>query len=297
MEEESVVTVVASEENHKGLPALIFTREQLDLIKRTIAKGSTDDELALFLYTAKRTGLDPLTRQIHAVKRFDSSQNREVMAVQIAIDGYRLVADRTGKYAPGREPSFEADKNGNIVSATAYIKKFAGGEWHEVAATAFFSEYSAKKKDGGLTKMWAERPRTMLAKCAEALAIRKAFPAELSGTYTPDEMEHAGEERPATPAIKGPEAKPATKPEAKAEPKAEPKAEGEDSITFIPVSSSSKPDKNGKERFAVKNTGDVWYSTYDPEIGAAILAARENKTTISLVYKTDGDFNNIVRLG
>lgn len=174
-----------------GLPSLNFTQEQVDLIKRTVCKGATDDELALFLYVAKKSGLDPLARQIHAVKRWDQSQGREVMAFQTGIDGYRLTAERTGKYIPGREPTF-SEINGNIVSATAYVRKVVAGVAYEIAATAYMAEYIARKKDGSLTHIWATKPHVMLAKCAEALALRKAFPAELSGVRADEEMEAVG---------------------------------------------------------------------------------------------------------
>lgn len=172
-----------------------WSREQVNLIRDTVARDTTDTEFELFLYTAHRMGLDPLLRQIHAVKRWDSNLGRMAMAVQTGIDGYRLIADRTGKYAPGREPSFVYDDKGNIAAATAYVMKLVSGTWHEVGATAHFSEYAGRKKDGGLTSMWAGKPHIMLAKCAEAIALRRAFPAEMAGVYTKEEMPEAEEAR------------------------------------------------------------------------------------------------------
>lgn len=167
---------------------------KIELIKRVIAKGCTNDELELFLYHAKRTGLDPLAKQIHAIKRWSSQEGRDVMSIQTGIDGFRLIADRTNKYAPGKKPDF-VERDDKLYSATAYVMKFAGDQWHEVSAEAFWDEYVQTKKDKDgtpiPTAMWKKMPHTMLAKCAEALALRKAFPAELSGLYTFDEMAQA----------------------------------------------------------------------------------------------------------
>lgn len=174
-----------------------------DLIKRTICKGSSDEELELFLYTCKRTGLDPLMKQAYAVKRWSSADKREVMTIQTSIDGYRLIADRTGRYAPGKEPTFEFNDDNLPICATAYIKKMTpDGTWHEVSAVAFYDEYVQKFKDKETqqdkpTKFWQNMPKLMLAKCAESLALRKAFPAELSGIYTHEEMQNSiNEEKP-----------------------------------------------------------------------------------------------------
>ena len=185
-------------EHTATLPAekVSWSKEQIDLIKRTVAKGASDDELALFLYQAKRTGLDPLTKQIHAIKRWSSRDGREVMSIQTGIDGYRLIADRTGVYTPGRETVYGYEPSGNLESATAYIKKLVGQEWHEVSATAFYTEYLQTTKEGKPMGLWAKMPRLMLAKCAEALALRRAFPAELSGLYTIEEMSQADSEQP-----------------------------------------------------------------------------------------------------
>lgn len=165
-----------------------LSREQVDLIKQTICKGASDTELALFVAQCNRTGLDPFSRQIHAVKRWDAREKREVMSIQVGVDGFRLIADRTGRYIPGREPELRYDAQGGLVSATAYIKKLVAGEWHEIAASAHYEEYVQTNRDGDPNAMWKRMPRTMLAKCAECLALRKAFPAEMSGLYSPEEM-------------------------------------------------------------------------------------------------------------
>ena len=150
-----------------GLPSLSFTPGQVKLIRDTVCKGADDNEFALFLYTCKHLGLNPLLRQIHAVKRWDSTLQREAMAIQCGIDGYRLVAERTKQYAPGREPSFVESQDGKLISATAYVKKLVGGEWHEVAATAYYAEYVQNKKDGTPNSMWGRMPHGQLAKCAD----------------------------------------------------------------------------------------------------------------------------------
>lgn len=158
-----------------------YDAPKVQLIKDLVAVGASDNELALFLYTAQRTGLDPLAKQIYCIKR------QGKMTIQTGIDGYRLIADRTGNYAPGRAPTFEYDTDGKVYSATAYVMKYVRATWHEVSATAFWDEYVVLY-NGQPGNLWASKPRVMLAKCAEALALRRAFPAELSGLYTDTEM-------------------------------------------------------------------------------------------------------------
>jgi len=174
-----------------------------ELIKSVYFKGCSDQEVELFLHVCKKTGLDPIMRQIYPVKRWSSAERKEVMTCQTSIDGFRLIAERTGRYSPGREPFYVYTDKEELVSATAYVKKMtADGTWHEVAATAFLDEYAQRKKEGGFSQFWERMPKAMLAKCAESLALRKAFPADLSGIYTTDEMDQAGE--PAVPAAKKP---------------------------------------------------------------------------------------------
>lgn len=157
-----------------------FDSSQIELLKTTICKGSSDDELKFFIYACQRTGLDPFSRQIYSIPRGGQR------VIQTSVDGFRVIADRTGKYAPGREPTFTHDKDGNLISATAYVKKQTkDGTWHEVAASARLDEYDGKNN------FWKTKPYVMLQKCAECLALRKAFPAEMSGIYGKEEMDQA----------------------------------------------------------------------------------------------------------
>lgn len=169
-----------------------YSAEQIELLKRTVCREGSNDDLQLFLHVCSRTQLDPFAKQIYAVFREDKKLNRKVMTIQTGIDGYRLIAERTGRYMPGREPVFTYGKDGNLVSATSFVKKFGPDKtWHEVAATAFWTEYVQTNYEGKPLKFWQQMPHGQLGKCAESLALRKAFPSDMSGLYTKEEMEQS----------------------------------------------------------------------------------------------------------
>ena len=173
-----------------------MTREQVDLLKRTVADGTTDDEFALFMHTATRLELDPFTKQIYAIKR------KGKMTIQVGIDGFRATAENTGE-ADGQDGPFWCGSDGAwkdvwldreppAAAKVVVWKKGCARPYTGVAAyDSYVQAYNGKPAD-----LWERMPDVMLAKCAEALALRKAFPKKLSGVYAPEEMGQADSRAP-----------------------------------------------------------------------------------------------------
>jgi phage recombination protein Bet len=165
----------------------LWTPEQTQLISTTIAPGCSNDELRLFAYACQRTGLDPFSKQIYAIKRGGK------MTIQAGIDGLRAIAERTGQL-DGSETYWCGDDGewtdvwlGSKPPAAAKTIIHRKGSSHPFVGVARFADYNAGQG------LWAKMGATMIAKCSEALALRKAFPADLSGVYGSEEMDQAVE--------------------------------------------------------------------------------------------------------
>ena len=163
--------------------------KQLSALKQLGLQEASAGDLGVFLHFCQRTGLDPFARQIYMIGRAGR------YTIQASIDGLRLVAQRSGKYG-GQTPTYWCGEDG--VWVDVWLEKTPPAaakvgiyhqDWREpLWATAKFDSY-AVQYNGKLSGLWAKMPDLMIAKCAEALALRKAFPQDLSGIYSAEEME------------------------------------------------------------------------------------------------------------
>lgn len=175
-------------------PRMHFSEDQIRLVKEQIADGLTDGELHLFLEICTRRNLDPFARQIYAIRRRVKQGGDYVyrMTIQTSIDGFRVIAQRSQQYN-GQQTIWYDDKGtkhevwlSEHPPAAAKVRVWRKGIEHPFEGIARFSEY--RQIEGS---MWQKMPAGQIAKCAEALALRKAFPEDLSGLYTDDEMGQA----------------------------------------------------------------------------------------------------------
>ncbi len=176
-----------------------WTDRQVAALRQLGVDRASNGDLAVFMHVAQRTGLDPFARQIYMIER------KGKQTIQTGIDGFRLVArravDRAGESLSisggewcGTDGIWRDVWLDESPPAAARVVVKRGGS--EFVGVALYREYAQTKRDGSLMAQWATRSAGMLAKCAEALALRKAFPMDLAGVYTDDEMQQASHDRP-----------------------------------------------------------------------------------------------------
>jgi phage recombination protein Bet len=203
------VTALTPRTTLQGGTLAMWDREQLDVIKTLICPGASDAELALFGQVCSKTGLDPFSRQIYGLMRSQRQQVNgewktvEKLSIQTSIDGFRLIAERSGKYGGQVGPQWCGqdgvwrdvwlDHEYPAAARVGVIRT----DWREpLYAVARWDSFVQTYKDRQTRQdvvgtMWQRMPDVMLAKVAESLALRRAFPAELSGLYTSEEMQQA----------------------------------------------------------------------------------------------------------
>lgn len=184
---------------------LAFDEKQKNALLEISGLTAVDDAtLMAFLHVCQKRGLDPFTRQIYIIGRYSTKLRREVFTVQTSIDGFRIISQRSHQYAgmtktewcgadgAWRDVWLEGKDN---PPAAARVGVLRNGFKEPLYAVAVTSSYMPMYEDktGKLVPMglWRTMPEVMIAKCAEALARRQAFPEDLSGLYTDDEMEQA----------------------------------------------------------------------------------------------------------
>lgn len=178
-----------------------------------------------FLSQCRRTGLDPIARQIYCLPR--KTRGATKWTIQISIDGARLIAQRTGEYEGQTEPEWcgadgvwksvwLSDEFPKAARVGVYRSKFreplyAVAKWDSYVQTKDVWANGQRTGETVVSDMWKKMPDLMLSKCAEALALRKAFPNDLSGLYTTEEMQQAssGESHGEPQSRQAPQSKPA----------------------------------------------------------------------------------------
>jgi phage recombination protein Bet len=211
--EEAPLALTVLRRPEESLAAQLHEPSKQAILRQTITTDLSQPEFDLFLEVCVATGLNPFMRQIHAIKR--GSGNKAKMTIQTGIDGYRLLAQRTGQL-DGQDGPYWCGDDGIwrdvwlsaeppvAAKVTVYRKDMSRG-FSGIARFEEYAQYTNAWENGQntgrqvLNSMWGKMPAGQIAKCAEALALRKAFPAEMSGIYTEDEMAQADSHEPEPP--------------------------------------------------------------------------------------------------
>ena len=175
-------------------PALRFTGDQRAMIRGMIARSDgqaiSEEELAPLVAVAELRRLNPLLRQIWFVKRAGQ------WTPMVSIDGLRLIAQRSGRYAGQSEPEYVHDTAGKLVACKVAVYRSDWPADRPAWGVAYLREYADAR-----SPFWRDKPYLMVAKVSEALALRKGFPDETSGLYVTEEMEKPLSRTPQPPAV------------------------------------------------------------------------------------------------
>lgn len=176
----------AIEISKPGEGKLTVTSEQMTLARQTVAKDLDESQFALFCYNCQRLGVHPLDGLLVPIVRNDQGEKR--LTFVNTVDLLRSRAAETGDYAGSDDATFAYELKDSQYPSDAHVTvwKFVQGEKCSFSATARWEEYYPGDKQGF---MWRNKPHVMLGKCAEALALRKAFPKQLSGLYISEELQ------------------------------------------------------------------------------------------------------------
>lgn len=177
-----------------------WTGKQLSLIRQTVARDCNPAEFDMFVHTCRALRLDPLRRQAHAFVFSKNDAAKRQLTIVTSISGYRSIAERTGAYRPDdKAPRYEmGEKNADsnplgIIRCEVTVYKHSHGEWWPVVGEAWWDEY-VPLYDGKIDKFktgWTKMPRIMIAKCAEANALRKAWPDNFAGVHEESEVDRS----------------------------------------------------------------------------------------------------------
>jgi len=148
-----------------------LSRAQARVLADTICKDATQNELVLFANVCRSKGMDPFSGQIFMVKRDGK------VTFQTGIDGFRSQAEASGSYAGNDEPVFEYGGDKKPTKASVTVWKMVEGVRVPFTASARWDEFCPS---GKMDFIWKAKPHVMLGKCAEAQALRRAFPKQLA---------------------------------------------------------------------------------------------------------------------
>lgn len=176
-----------------------LTDDQIQTLTRAgvIPSGTPADQIGVFAQVCKERGLSPFSKEIHLVKY--NSNDGPRYSIITGIDGFRKIAARTGQLAGCDDPRFDLRSNGAYATAaelkmdnrlptscTITVYRLIAGQRVPFTATCLFDEFASKYN--GKPSKWADMPFHMIAKCAEAFALKKGFDDELTGINVEEEM-------------------------------------------------------------------------------------------------------------